>query len=172
MSTWLSNLAFGLATGAFYTLWIGSILGWRIVRKTILHEGTWHSPFMFAEDIDQIRKQEHPAQAAILCSVGRSARVSYLTHDGRRAVDDDVTLAHRCLDAGHMAPFEHVARPMTEKERDLFGTTRWVAAPRGIFGDETEWIARETTYFLGNFNGWVQARKTLHAEHDRFSVAQ
>ena len=51
-----------------------------------------------------------------LNSVGRCARVSYLTHDGVRAPAADIELALKLQSAGHMSPFEHVARPMTLME--------------------------------------------------------
>lgn len=42
-------------------------------------------------------------------SVGRCARVSYLTHDGVRDCSKDIELHDRLLSAGHWSPFEHVA---------------------------------------------------------------
>lgn len=45
-------------------------------------------------------------------SVARCARVSYLTHDGRRDVDADFALYDRLKASGHWSPFEHVARPV------------------------------------------------------------
>lgn len=42
-------------------------------------------------------------------SVGRCARVSYLTHDGKRDIQADIDLHDRLKEAGHWSPFEHVA---------------------------------------------------------------
>lgn len=42
-------------------------------------------------------------------STARCARVSYLTHDGRRDVSADIVLHDRLSGAGHWSPFEHVA---------------------------------------------------------------
>jgi hypothetical protein len=47
-------------------------------------------------------------------SVARCARVSYLTHDGKRDHDRDIELYERLLGGGangHGSPFEHVATP-------------------------------------------------------------
>lgn len=72
-------------------------------------------------------------------SVARCARVSYLTHDGRRDVAADIALYDRLLKSGHMSPFEHAA----------------------IVADET--VLPGT--FVGNFRApWVQYRKTLPGE--------
>lgn len=78
---------------------------------------------------------------AILVSIGRCARVSYLTHNGTRDPGEDVRLANSLSANGHMSPFEHVARPMTDEEY-------------------------ERHEFLGNFRGWVQVRKNIPNEDD------
>lgn len=130
-------------------------------RSKLLNSAEWHLPFTTSEDpleyIDPIVK----------ISVGRSARVSYLNHDGKRDVADDVALSGRVLKSGHMAPWEHVARPMTRAERELFGKVQWFAQPQGPggFADVT-WNCGQRQYFCGNFNGWIQARKMIHGEWD------
>lgn len=45
-------------------------------------------------------------------SVARCARVSYLTHDGKRDVNADLSLHHRLSTNCHWSPFEHVAQPI------------------------------------------------------------
>ena len=72
-------------------------------------------------------------------SVARCARVSYLTHDGKRDYAKDLELYDRLLDGGangHWSPFEHVATPAAD------------AAERS-----------------GNFVGWEQFRKRFPQEH-------
>lgn len=74
-------------------------------------------------------------------SVGRCARVSYLTHDGRRDMLEDVglhdTLASTATsgDPMHASPFEHVAQAVGRRER------------------------------CGNFEGWRQYRKFFDSEN-------
>lgn len=75
-------------------------------------------------------------------SVGRCTRVSYLTHDGKRDPDEDVALCERIRKAGHMSPFEHVARPMLRTESQY------------ALGKDIS----------GNFRGWIQFRKELPNE--------
>lgn len=101
-----------------------------------LPAGAWHLPLIHPEermacDIDTLKK----------ISTGRCARVSYLTHDGKRELDKDIELHDRLCagpatgNPGHWSPFEHVAQ------------------------------ALETAEPSGNFIGWKQYRKEFPAEH-------
>lgn len=73
-------------------------------------------------------------------SVGRCARVSYLTHEGKRDLEKDIELHDKLAatasseDPGHFSPFEHVAQALGRPER------------------------------IGNFTGWKQYRKTFMNE--------
>jgi thymidylate synthase ThyX len=96
-----------------------------------LKEGEWHLPLL--EDEARIRAEGFDVRKV---SIGRCARVSYLTHDGKREPQADVELCDRLMTSGHMSPLEHVATP----------------AP--------------TNSFLGNFRGWIQYRKTIPDEEN------
>jgi thymidylate synthase ThyX len=98
-------------------------------------EGEWHLPLVRPEDREQVGSIED----LIKVSAGRCARVSYLTHAGRRDLDADIQLHDRLLESGHMSPLEHPARPLTEGELA-----------------ESEWS--------GNFRGWHSYRKTIAGE--------
>jgi hypothetical protein len=101
-----------------------------------LDYGEWHLPLVTDEErVEWAGTHPHPLYAPQVCS-GRCARVSYLTHDGRRDPEADFELATKLMKAGHMSPFEHAARP-------------WVDGPRA---------------FNGNFRGWQQFRKLLPNE--------
>lgn len=76
-------------------------------------------------------------------STGRCARVSYLTHDGRRDLEADIGLGDRLRSSGHMSPFEHIATPLNSKE-----------------------------LFRGNFRGWIQYRKELPFEENYKAALQ
>lgn len=104
-------------------------LGW--------HE--WHLPLV--SDYSTLVYSGLSEREICLISVGRCARVSYLTHDGKRDPKADIDLALKLQNSGHMSPFEHVARPMT-----------------------TDQSPQET--FAGNFRGWVQYRKTIPNEEN------
>jgi thymidylate synthase ThyX len=98
-----------------------------------LSAGQWHLPLIGFEG-DELLSDEDKVKV----SVGRCARVSYLTHDGRRDVQADIDLHDRLLASKHFSPFEHVAQSVHYS------------------GPE----------FEGNFGeGWVQYRKTLKGEY-------
>ncbi len=65
-----------------------------------LDENEWHLPLIRPEDRDQAGSLED----LIKISAGRCARVSYLTHAGKRDLDADIELHDRLLESGHMSP--------------------------------------------------------------------
>lgn len=95
-----------------------------------LSEGQWHLPL-----VDGHRDESLSIREMVACSVARCARVSYLTHDGKRDVAADLVLHDRLLTSGHMSPFEHPAR------------------------------ATGGTAYSGNFRGWTQYRKLIGGEN-------
>jgi thymidylate synthase ThyX len=106
-----------------------ALVAYRCNQPTPLAEGEWHTPLIFPEDegLDE--------ETRIKVSVARCARVSYLTHDGRRDIQADLDLYERLKTSGHWSPFEHVARAASEPVRS------------------------------GNFWGWEQWRKLQSGEH-------
>ncbi len=105
--------------------------------------GEWHLPLIYDED----REIESDQEKLRKISVGRCARVSYLTHDGKRNHEKDLELHDRLFNGGHMSPMEHVATPMKKG------------------GEGLGWTEPENT-FEGNFRGWDQYRKTRPNEWD------
>lgn len=95
----------------------------------------WHLPLVHAED----RREEVSTEDLIKISAGRCARVSYLTHAGKRDLNADIELHDRLRASGHMSPLEHPARSLTEAELE-----------------ESEWC--------GNFRGWCPYRKLIPSE--------
>jgi hypothetical protein len=71
----------------------------------------WHLPLVRPEDREQVGSLED----LLKISAGRCARVSYLTHAGKRDLAADVELHDRLLESGHMSPLEHPARPTDEE---------------------------------------------------------
>lgn len=100
----------------------------------------------------------HNPEMACKVSCARCARVSYLTHDGRRDIEADLTLYERLVSGGHMSPLEHVATPNCTYQ--LLPTE---VVGRGKMGWEGEWE--------GNLYGWGQLRKFVPNEHD-FSLVE
>jgi thymidylate synthase ThyX len=87
--------------------------------------GDWHLPLV------QNDERELPIETLKKVSAARCARVSYLTHDGKRDIEKDIELCERLWHDRHLSPFEHVASPA---------------------GDSS---------FHANFRGWIQMRKEL-----------
>lgn len=132
-----------------------------------LADGEWHLPLVRGVDeFDLIAADFSPDQLAKI-SCARCARVSYLTHDGERAPEKDVDKADELRRNGHMSPFEHAARPMSEDELELFTQVefRWQVGNGPGLPLGGAWAATgRTRHFLGNVEGWVQYRKQLPGE--------
>jgi thymidylate synthase ThyX len=97
--------------------------------------GEWHLPLVHPEDREEVASMED----LVKISAGRCARVSYLTHAGKRNPDADIELHDRLLASGHMSPLEHPAQPLTVAELK-----------------QGEWS--------GNFRGWRSYRKEIGGE--------
>ena len=101
-------------------------------KPNSLEAGKAHRPL--CDDYEDLRYEGYSEGRIDLISVGRCARVSYLTHDGRRDPKADEELANRLRVSGHMSPFEHVAYASADME------------------------------WFGNFYGWHQMRKDVPNE--------
>ena len=82
-------------------------------------------------------------------SVARCGRVSYLTHDGKRDLDEDLKLYDRLLQPGHMSPLEHAARPIHPDDFQY----------RSVYH-------KDHNLWCGNFRGWMQHRGLIPFEDD------
>lgn len=107
-----------------------------------LKSGHWHLPFV---TVPPFANMDHFDWTPLIKqSVARCARVSYLTHEGKEPDEaSDFALYDRLLGSQpiHASPAEHQAR-----------ASAW------------------TGIHSGNFNGWVQYRKTLEHEYiDEFT---
>lgn len=80
-------------------------------------------------------QKQQIGMALVRISTARCARVSYLTHDGKRDYTKDMMLHDKCRDNGHWSAFEHCAEADEESNRH------------------------------GNFVGWRQYRKSFKNEH-------
>lgn len=105
--------------------------------------GEWHLPLVTGLDwSDEIGSRLLSHEELAHVSSARCARVSYLTHDGRRSVVDDLALASRLHDAGHMSPFEHACRA---EDHDAFvGNIRGFTQLRKLMPDEAVFRARSS----------------------------
>lgn len=104
---------------------------YKVSEPRNLQVGEWHLPLTpDLQDLSGIFLEREIARI----SCARCARVSYLTHDGKRDPSADLELAERLQKSGHMSPFEHAAIALAKSEEK------------------------------GNFIGWLQYRKMLKDE--------
>lgn len=77
-------------------------------EPTLVPQGDYHTPYITFED-----KVDTGPEERVKISAARCARVSYLTHDGRRDIQADLDLFQRLISAEppHASPLEHVATP-------------------------------------------------------------
>jgi hypothetical protein len=83
--------------------------------------GNWHMPFLSEEEMKDVTLNIEQLKRV---SVARCARVSYLTHAGKRDVNKDLELFQRLADGsgfGHYSPFEHVATPCGRRSGPFVG---------------------------------------------------
>jgi hypothetical protein len=123
-------------------------LAWELFHNhmpTYLPSGEWHLPYITPEDHAEVRTK---TDAAFIVddlkkiSTGRCARVSYLTHEGKRDIAEDIALHDKLAntaslgaDPMHASPFEHPAKAVGGRQR------------------------------FGNFEGWMQYRKFFKHEN-------
>lgn len=83
--------------------------------------GGWHAPYA-----PRLRDGQWPAEwvsteAICRAAAARCARVSYRAYDGSTSIEADLALAEKLLEGsggyGHWSPFEHVATPLSTRER-------------------------------------------------------
>jgi len=121
-----------------------------------LSNDQWHLPYIDRSDIEEMlmtydssNGTDDIKEMLIKVSVARCARVSYLTHDGKKPeLSSDLKLYDRLLSSEplHASPAEHQARP---DKRMLNG------------GPYCLWQNQD---LHGNLEGWIQYRKTLKGE--------
>jgi len=111
------------------------------------------SPFNF--HLPYIKNEEMKNYSMGDCcriSVARCARVSYLNHDKSDPnPHSDIQLTSKLGQAGHMSPFEHIARPINYET-----ILDWA--------DEDKGITHKTVngdLYSGNLRGWVQYRHMI-----------
>jgi thymidylate synthase ThyX len=109
------------------------LAAYRASVPAVVELGRWHLPLI------QDDERTLPDEQLCKLSVARCARVSYLTHDGKRDHAKDLELYERLLGGGangHWSPFEHVATPTADPQQHS-----------------------------ANFAGWEQYRKRFPEEH-------
>ncbi len=102
------------------------------IQNSTPEERECHTPYIMEDELDFL-----PLEQIMKISSARCARVSYLTHDGKRDHNKDLELFQHLITGsgfGHWSPLEHVAVALEKMER------------------------------VGNFVGWLQYRKQFAGE--------
>ena len=137
-----------------------------------LTEGEWHLPYIEPQDWEAIsvaaKSMESPALDQEMAAMGtkisaaRCARVSYLTQDGKRDIEQDLTLYERLVTAEppHWSPLEHVATPWAAN-RQCEGIDFPATA-----GSWSSWIDVPVDHLpkVGNLLGWRSLRTEVEAQ--------
>jgi len=136
-------------------------------RKLKAHE--WHLPLVTDEE-----RAELGSDLLAQLSVARCARVSYLTHAGKRDQQADFDLHDRLLRDGHLSPFEHVAVAHSyaghhhRRMDDRSDVGCIICGAEGV--DEADYGCAP---FCGNFRrAFIQYRKLIPNEHDIIGEAK
>jgi len=98
------------------------LAAYRASEPAVVEIGRWHLPLIQADE------RALPDEELCKLSVARCARVSYLTHDGKRDREKDLELYERLLDGGangHWSPFEHVATPAADPHESSANFVGW-----------------------------------------------
>lgn len=100
-------------------------------QPKLLEFEEWHLPLI------QDDERNISIGDLIKISVSRCARISYLNHNGIRAIEDDISLYERLVDSKHFSPTEHVAQSFY------------------------------TSQYFGCFKGWLQHRQQMEGNVKR-----
>jgi thymidylate synthase ThyX len=142
-----------------------------------LKEGAWHIPYV-DDDMGISPFDNCTTKDYIKITVARCARTSYTIigeEDKKYDYKKDIELHDRLLASGHMSPFEHIARVMTEEEYYSYfkGIRRIGKDNNDLFAFE-EYLTGEDTSneinedYLGwchNFRGFISYRSTIQGEN-------
>jgi hypothetical protein len=120
-------------------------------KPEFLHYGQWHMPLILPEEYKEAFDKGEPYPDFQKVSAGRCARVSYLTHDGKRDMAEDEKLADKLMVSGHWSPFEHVAQALPA-----------MRCPASAWRESCDCGGNSTASdWSGNLRGWLQYRETV-----------
>jgi thymidylate synthase ThyX len=142
---------------------------WSAIKPQKLRIGEWHLP-LFEYDIDNKAILEYIKDRTELqslpkwelqkrVSVARCARVSYLTHDGKRDIEKDLELFERLRTSGHWSPFEHVATPIPKMNYEYKASDCNDKSSAMILNNSIQKVYENCYMRSGNFIGWKQWRQ-------------
>lgn len=172
--TWVQQIVTGTEWGNFFNLRIeegaqdeffelaGQMLKAYVESKPKLvpHKG-WHIPFG-----DRV-PDGMSIEDKLMVSAARLARLSYERHDGSFEVEEDIKIAQRLIDAGHMSPFGHSCQAF-----DYMVTKN--EAPKYNYSEDKviDWLCEMNAkldgmgdLWFGNLRWWKPHRKFIAGEN-------
>jgi thymidylate synthase ThyX len=138
-----------------------------------LEDGEWHIPFgdniewtknNWKEYLSNIEPLDNVTDrgttAKIQIATARCARISYETLGDNPKIDyeADIKLHDRLSTEGHMSPFEHCAKAMSDEEYDLF------------FNGDLKANNFESAGWCRNFKGFIQYRHIVEKPNNTENV--
>lgn len=118
------------------------------INSRKLKEGDWHLPY-----VSQYECEHNGIHGLVKLSVARCARVSYKNHDNSDPIrEKDYALYDALLTAGHMSPFEHIAKSISYLDIAKYG---WKSYD-GITHKD-----KKGNLWSGNFKGILQYRQLI-----------
>lgn len=150
--------------------------GWEAIARKELKVGEWHLPLVYKEDYElihtylsakpivyynEIEYNNEIINLLKMISVARCARISYLTHDGKRDIEADLNLYEKLLTSKHMSPFEHICTPYFLDKDKLSKSDEW----KLFYYEQDEFADKNGNLRSGNMIGWKQHRKEIVGEN-------
>ncbi|HEU4830797.1 MAG TPA: FAD-dependent thymidylate synthase [Candidatus Saccharimonadales bacterium] len=134
----------------------------------LVRDGEWHTPLIQEDELQWASENE---AEAVKVSSARSGRLSYMTHNNVRDTGEDIKMYNNLEERGHMSPFEHVARPISEDEwqmRKMAQNAAKRSAARQSSTVEQHVLDQlvASLEFDGNLRGWHAHRKDMQYESD------
>lgn len=129
-------------------------------RPKMIGAREWHLPLVDGIDADELIAKAGWRGAAEVAAA-RCARVSYLTHEGRRDHGADFELAARLIHDGHVSPYEHAARPPSQA--DVFEQLERLGVQTELLHVD-QVVVNMKKFKFGKLRGWVPLRWTIPNE--------
>lgn len=131
-------------------------------KPQIMEENDWHIPFSDRPEFTS----EMSLKDKIMMSCAMTARVSYTTinNDEVPTLEKAEKIYNKCKEQGHYSVFGHIAKCMTDEERDTWIKGRVVedSCENGYFFEAPE----ETKGFCKNLRGFVSLRQYVEDNVD------
>lgn len=136
----------------------------RASTPTLVDNGMAHLPYIDDQTLEEVEARYEDENMDFLIwilrciSAARCARVSYLTQDGVRDIDKDLSLYVRLVDASpkHWSPLAHVATPCVDNVQTVSVLVN--AEDPNSYTIPTQHLPK-----VGQFTGWLSFRHEVEA---------